>query len=56
MVRSVTVAHTLTVITYHLIEDKRMRDRLQAELKDGMSEPDAQPKWTKLEQLPYLVS
>lgn len=54
--RSVTVAHTLSVITFHLIDDRRMRDRLKAELKGVMPDPDAQPKWTELEQLPYLVS
>lgn len=50
-----TVAHTLSVISFHLINDKAMRGKLQTELKDVSSKSGAQPKWTELEQLPYLV-
>lgn len=51
-----TVALTLSVISFHLIIDKPMREKLQTELKSVMPEPHARPKWTQLDQLPYLVS
>lgn len=46
MVSSMTVVDT---ITYHLIDDKEMRGRLQAELREVMP----QTKWTQLKQLRY---
>lgn len=55
LISSMTVAHTLTCITFHLINDKAMREKLQAELKDAIDEVGPQPTWTQLEQLPYLV-
>ncbi|KAL6718626.1 hypothetical protein ACLMJK_002860 [Lecanora helva] len=53
---SMTVAHTLTVITYHVIQDKAILQKLQTELKTVMPHSDSQPKWSQLEQLPYLTA
>ena len=51
-----TVAHTLTVISFHLINDKAMLEKLQMELATVIPEPDSQPTHRQLEQLPYLTA
>ena len=53
---SMTVAHTLSVITFHVIEDKSILEKLHTELKRIMPISKSQPSWNQLEQLPYLVS
>ena len=50
-----TVAHTLTVITYHVLQDKKILGKLQEELRSVMPKAESKPKWNQLEQLPYLV-
>ena len=50
-----TVAHTLSVITYHVVQDKEILRKLQTELKNAMANSYSQPSWTQLEKLPYLV-
>ncbi|KAK8137099.1 cytochrome P450 [Apiospora sp. TS-2023a] len=52
-----TTSWTLSVITYHLLAQPAMRDRLAAELRGaGVSDDPGQPLpvWTALEKLPYL--
>ena len=53
---SLTVAHTLTVITYHVLQDKKILVKLQEELRSVMPNVESKAKWNQLEQLPYLVS
>lgn len=48
---TVTTAHTLTTIAYHLLSDPSKLERLRAELATLSSEC---PTWTQLEHLPYL--
>ncbi|KAL8884873.1 MAG: hypothetical protein Q9192_006755 [Flavoplaca navasiana] len=52
---SQTVAHTLAVISYHLIANPEILKKLQDELAGVMPPDDSTPKWSRLEQLPYLV-
>ena len=42
-------------MTFHLLRNSEMLKKLQDELESVMPEPDSQPKWNVLEQLPYLV-
>ena len=53
--RTTTTAHTLSVLTFHILHDPEILKRLQRELESVMPEPDSQPRWSELEQLPYLV-
>ena len=43
------------MVTFHLLRNPEMLEKLQKELESVMPEPDSQPKWNVLEQLPYLV-
>ena len=52
---SQTVAHTLAVISYHLIANQDILKKLQDELAGVMPTDDSTPKWSRLEQLPYMV-
>ncbi|KAL9023179.1 MAG: hypothetical protein Q9180_008347 [Flavoplaca navasiana] len=49
-----TVAHTLAVISYHLIANPDILKKLQGELAGVMPTNDSTPKWSRLEQLPYM--
>ena len=46
----------LSVMTYHLLADPALLDRLRAELVDAMPDPHTQPRMEKLEALPYLTA
>lgn len=50
---SETTAGTLTIITFYLLRDKRILNKVRKELG---SLPDVQPRLPYLEKLPYLVS
>ena len=52
----ITTAQVLSVITYHLLRNPRMKQRLQQELASSMVLNDRRPSWQTLEKLPYLVS
>ena len=45
----------LSVLTFHMVSNPDILEKLQRELASVMPEPDSQPKWSELEQLPYLV-
>ncbi|KAF2688865.1 cytochrome P450 [Lentithecium fluviatile CBS 122367] len=49
-----TTARFLTNITVHLLSNRDMLEKLQAELRSVMETPDARVPWTTLESLPYL--
>ncbi|KAL8654589.1 MAG: hypothetical protein Q9226_003367 [Calogaya cf. arnoldii] len=51
---SQTVAHTLAVITYHIIANPDILRKLHDELASALPSDGSAPKWGKLEQLPYL--
>jgi cytochrome P450 len=51
-----TTARYLTNITYHLLSNPVVLDKLRAELKTVMVTPDARVSWSTLENLPYMVS
>ena len=51
-----TVAHTLSVISYHIIANPNIQQKLHKELDAAFSDPASPVKWGSLEQLPYLVS
>lgn len=50
-----TTARVLTVAFYHFAYDSRVREALQAELKQAMPTLESTPTLPELEQLPYLV-
>jgi cytochrome P450 len=50
-----TTARVLTAASFYLANDPRVRETLQAELKQAMPTLDSRPTWAELEQLPYLV-
>jgi cytochrome P450 len=52
---SETTAKALSIITFHLLQDKNKLQRLRKELRSVMPTPNSQASWTALEKLPYLV-
>ena len=52
---TVTTGHTLAVITFHLLNNPEMLEKLQSELRVVMPDNQSQVKWHQLEQLPYMV-
>ena len=53
--RTMTVAHTLSVISYHIIANPDILRRLQDELDAAFPDSRSLMKWGQLEQLPYIV-
>ena len=55
---SLSVAHTLTIISFFLLSEKdhNIISRLSKELKPFMPTADSTPTYTQLEQLPYLFA
>ena len=52
---TITSAHTLTMIVYHLLTNPHMATRLREDLRDVMScYPAQNPSWADLEKIPYL--
>ncbi len=51
---TVTTAHHLAIVSFHLLENPEILARLQAELNTVISDKDSRPRWQQLEQLPYL--
>ena len=49
-----TVSWTLSVITYHLLAQPELQEKLRRELKDLPGTTTDMPSITVLEQLPYL--
>lgn len=50
-----TTAATLTHLTFHLLSNKKVLEKLRLELRRVLPTPTSIVSWTKLEQLPYLV-
>jgi len=46
----------LSVLMFHIINEKDIMANLRQELATVMPKPDSNHNWTQLEQLPYLVS
>lgn len=53
--RTTTTAHTLSVLAFHILHNPGILNKLQHELESVMPQPDSQPRWSELEQLPYMV-
>ncbi|KAL9124190.1 MAG: hypothetical protein Q9217_006456 [Psora testacea] len=51
---TVTTAHTLSILVYHLLSNPDILARTQNELRALMADLDTKPRWQHLEQLPYL--
>lgn len=51
-----TTSHAMVVITWALLNNPQMVQRLQAELKVVMPSRNDTVGWAELEELPYLVS
>ncbi|KAL8866610.1 MAG: hypothetical protein Q9174_006198 [Haloplaca sp. 1 TL-2023] len=49
-----TVALTLSVISYHVIANPQILQKLQDELAQASPKMSSPPTWSQLEQLPYL--
>ena len=52
---TVTTAHILSVISFHIIKNPHVLTKLQEELRTVRPDGQIQLPWHKLEQLPYLV-
>jgi len=52
---SETTAKTLTTISYYLLQNRELLQKLTAELRTALPNPQTTAPWSKLEQLPYLV-
>lgn len=50
-----TTAQTLAVLTFHLLNNPLVLQKLQTELDTAMPDPSRPMSWQQLEQLPYLV-
>lgn len=50
-----TVAHTLSCISFFILSDRSMLEKLQRELA-GVMKDNPEPKWADLETLPYLTA
>ncbi|KAI9701845.1 MAG: hypothetical protein M1836_001189 [Candelina mexicana] len=50
-----TTAHSLEMMTFHLLDDPTRIEKLRAELKTVMPDPQQEPKLQELEKLPYLT-
>ena len=54
---TVTTAHILSMLTFYIIDNPLILQRLQAELSPFFLSPDStSPTWLQLEQLPYLTA
>lgn len=51
---TLTTAHLLAIVSFHILDNPDILAKMQAELKTIMLEKDARAKWQQLEQLPYL--
>ena len=52
---TVTSAHTLSMIAYHVLSNPHMEKRLREDLKDvSACYPAQNPLWADLEKVPYL--
>lgn len=47
---TLTTSHMLCLLTFHLLDNPKILQRLQEELRTV-----AEPKWQQLERLPYLA-
>ena len=51
---TVTTGHILAIVSFYLIDNPQVLEKLQTEIGGLMSETGPSPKWQQLEQLPYL--
>ena len=51
---SVTTAHFLAVVTFHILYNPEIHTRLKDELVSIMPNQASSPSWTELEKLPYF--
>ena len=52
---SETTAMALSHITFYLLQNRTLLEKLRAELREALPDPKTNLPWSKLEQLPYLV-
>lgn len=50
-----STAQTLTVLTFHLLNNPEIVLELRAELDKVMPDPESSVPWQTLEQLPFMV-
>ncbi|KAI9716588.1 MAG: hypothetical protein M1828_007621 [Chrysothrix sp. TS-e1954] len=53
---AMTVAHTLSVISYHILNNTKVATTLRRELMTALPKMSSPPAWNQLEQLPYLTA
>ena len=53
---TLTTAHTLSALTFHILNNPEVLEGLQKELQTVMPNSDSKPSWVQLEKLPYLVT
>ena len=52
---SESTSMTLSHISFYLLQNRTVLERLRAELREALPNPKTNIPWSKLEQLPYLV-
>ena len=53
---TVTTAHTLAILAFHLLDNPHILAKLTAEMKSVKQNTEKGPTWQQLEQLPYLTA
>ena len=53
---TVTTAHTLSILIYHILSNPEILARIRSEIKTTLPDVQTKPKWQQLEQLPYLTA
>lgn len=51
-----TTSYTLTLISFHLLSNPTILDKLTRELQEAVKDPKQLPNWPILETLPYLTA
>jgi len=48
--------HILAITSFYIVSNPSIRSRLEAEIGQIMAQTNGKPKWSQLEQLPYLTA
>lgn len=51
-----TTGNALSIMTFHILSNPTVLQKLKKELIEFMPDPKVVPTWQALEKLPYLVS
>lgn len=52
---TLTTSHMLSILTFYILSNPEILERLQKELRSVMPDAESKPTWVELEKLPYMV-